>query len=202
MNPWLVPENRRDLTPDRYHSGYKSYKIKPIEAIVYHYTAGLNPRTSRRWLTLDDSTYVSAHFLVERSGDLWQLAPLTDRCFHAGGMSSKLFGKPNVNGRTIGIEIDNVGPLIPQDGGFVTLSGKPFTGPGASYQWGDYLHWEAYTPEAIDTVVELTKKLIVEFPEVGADLNTRLVGHVDVDPSRKIDPGPLFPWEILRERVR
>jgi len=100
---WLVDEQHRVVTPDRYHAGYRPEKIKEIEGVIYHFTASTRPDPTRRWLTRKDKYYVSAHFLVDRDGETWQMAALDERTYHAGGPSSKMFGRGNVNGRTIGI---------------------------------------------------------------------------------------------------
>jgi N-acetylmuramoyl-L-alanine amidase len=202
VETWLVPDDRRDFTPDRYHPGNKPRRIKPIEAVVLHYTAGQSPRGVRNWLTRRDSHYVSSHFLVERDGEVWQLAPLEDRTFHAGGRSSKLFGAGNVNGRTIGIELMNAGPVREnEDGEWVTWSGKRFRHAGVCVGHPRSNYWEAYTAPLLETLCEfLVPELIAEFPVLESPSNW--VGHEHVDPSRKTDPGPAFPWEVLKRAVR
>lgn len=208
---WIVPESYRKLAPDRYHEGYKPSTIKDIEAVIVHYTASTKPGATRRWLTTDDDVFVSVHFTVERDGRTWQMIPLDERGAHAGGKSSKLFGKGNVNGRTIGIEIMNVGPLEFKDGELWTtgrfakeFKGAPISAGGSRPERDDdypYTSWEAYPPKQIDGVVKLLTKLVDEFPILKIDPHKRITGHENVDPSRKIDPGPAFPWEIVRRRV-
>jgi len=207
---WLVPKERRFETPDRYWFRYKPEKIQDIEAIIIHYTGSRKAKPTRNWLTRKDGSYVSAHFLIHRDGTVDQLASLDDRCFHAGGRTSKLFGKGNVNGRTIGIELMNVGPIIPRAGdSWMDTNGNLFKGagisaggkrPGRSDDY-KYINWEAYPPEQLDALQDLLRKLIKEFPSVGEDLKNRLIGHEEVDPKRKMDPGPAFPWEIIRNGV-
>lgn len=196
---WLVPEAFRDLTPDRYHPGNRPGRIEPIEAVVLHYTASQSPGGTRNWLTRGDEYYVSAHFIVERDGDIWQLAPLEDRTFHAGGRTSKLFGRGNVNGRTIGIEMMNVGPLKREAGRFVTWSGKRFRHAGMCAEHSRSHYWEAYAMPLVESVLELAKGLIHEYPVLSDP--DRWVGHEDVDPTRKTDPGPAFPWKLLRDEI-
>ena len=201
---WLVPDCYRKLTPNRYWSEYKPEMIQSIEAVVYHYTASIGTGGTLSWLT-DPTSKASAHFLSARDGTRYQLAPLSDRTWHAGGNTSSLFGKQNVNGRTIGIEIMNVGPLYEKDGKIYTIAeNKEFNGPGMSggppkYQ---YELWEAYAPLQIDDVIALTKQLVKEFPALATDPDRFLVGHEDVDPSRKIDPAIAFPWQLIRDSIR
>lgn len=200
MIEWLVKPEFRDLTPDRYHAGYKPEKVRPVEALVYHYTASRSPTGTRSWLTTADEHYVSAHFIVERDGDVWQLAPLTDRTFHAGGATSKLFGAGGVNERTISIEVMNVGPLVERDGEWFDLNGKRFRGAmvcaGGPPRYR-FTVWEAYAAPQIAALCNLTNALARVFPILTSDPG-RLVGHEDVDPTRKTDPGPAFPWAIVR----
>lgn len=177
--------------------------IEPIEAVIYHYTGSTRPEPTKRWLTMKDEHYVSAHFLVERDGTVWQMAPMDERTFHAGGRSSKLFGKGNTNGRSIGIEVMNVGPVTHKDGEYRTSFDKKFEGrplycsQEAALKYGFGI-WEDYDEPQVQALERLTRKLKEAFPVLASEPNKRLLGHEDVDPSRKIDPGPLFPWERIR----
>ncbi len=53
---------------------------------------------------------------------------------------------------------------------------------------------EPYTPEQYAQLVELTIAIQAEFPAI---TNERIVGHSDIAPGRKTDPGPAFDWEYF-----
>jgi len=59
---------------------------------------------------------------------------------------------------------------------------------------------ENYTSEQIDTVVDLCIDLCHRYPAITL---SRIVGHQDVamPRGRKTDPGPHFPWEVVRQRI-
>jgi N-acetylmuramoyl-L-alanine amidase len=203
---WLVPSQQRRLTPNRYHSGYKPGNIMELEAVVYHYTASRRLEGTLNWLC-DPKAEVSAHFVVDRDGKIFQLAPLSERTWHAGGKTSKLFNKPFVNARTIGIEIMNVGPLALVGDRLMQADRKvPFDGPAISAGGPTtiYKHnlWDAYAPAQMNALVGLTEELVKIWPMLGLEADKRLIGHEDVDPSRKIDPGPAFPWKVIRDAAR
>ena len=101
---------------------------------------------------------VSAHFLIDRQGDLIQFVSTEDRAWHAGVSSFQ--GEENCNDFSIGIELEGV----------------------------DHL---AYTDGQYQTLVALTKTLREKYdiPDEG------IVGHSDIAPGRKTDPGPSFNWE-------
>ena len=200
---WIVPAERRVLTPDRYHAGYKPEKIEPIEGLIMHYTASRSPSSTIRWLTTKDKSYVSSTFVMERDGDLWQLAPLTDRCWHAGGKTSKFMGKQNVNGRTLGIELMNVGPLVRKAHGKWWTTGpfqKRWYGSmvSAAQEGSHFTAWEPFDVRQIESLINLLYFLTEEYPVLDA---STILGHSDVDPTRKIDPGPVFPWEVIHEAI-
>jgi AmpD protein len=48
-------------------------------------------------------------------------------------------------------------------------------------------------------LIELCLLLMKRFPLITLE---RIVGHSDIAPGRKADPGPLFPWGRLREALR
>ena len=55
--------------------------------------------------------------------------------------------------------------------------------------------WQDYPPAQIDAVVALVKRLAREYG-VRPD---HIVGHSDIAPQRKVDPGPKFPWKRLAD---
>lgn len=198
---WVVPEAFRRLTPNRYHRGHLARRIEPIEFIVYHYTAG-SFDGSLRWLTSRDSR-VSAHFLVKKNGEIWQMAPLDDRTWHAGGQTSRWREAGRVNNRSIGIEIENWGPLKARRRGSTTevLTYRDLPYSGDVFEAADTQIWDAYPEDQIAAVEDLTRRLVEKLPQlreadggVSGPPDGRLIGHQHVDPTRKQDPGPAFPW--------
>lgn len=53
--------------------------------------------------------------------------------------------------------------------------------------------WAAYSPAQIDMLRALLKDLVMRHRVTPGNI----VGHSDIAPQRKIDPGPLFPWAQL-----
>ena len=49
-----------------------------------------------------------------------------------------------------------------------------------------------YTEAQYDTLIALIKLLRQVYPAISPD---RIVGHCDIAPGRKTDPGPFFDWE-------
>ena len=74
--------------------------------VVLHYTAMESATAACDWLC-DESSEVSAHYLISRTGDISRLVPEERRAWHAGAGSWG--GKGDVNSRSIGIELDNDG---------------------------------------------------------------------------------------------
>ena len=52
--------------------------------------------------------------------------------------------------------------------------------------------FEPFTDAQYDSLVELSVNILKEVPNIDPD---RIVGHSDVAPGRKTDPGPYFQWE-------
>jgi N-acetylmuramoyl-L-alanine amidase len=138
-----------------------------VQFLVLHYTE-LGLAASLEVLTKGP---VSAHYLVsdERPVQVYRLVDESRRAYHAG--DSRWQGQGPLNAMSIGIEIVHPG----------------FTnGP-------EGLVFVPYRPDQIDVVVALVRD-IVRRHGIRPD---RVVGHSDIAPQRKIDPGPLFPWDRL-----
>ena len=54
----------------------------------------------------------------------------------------------------------------------------------------------AYTPAQYETLVALTRVLLQHYPDLTPE---RIVGHSDIAPGRKTDPGAGFDWAYYRQ---
>jgi len=54
---------------------------------------------------------------------------------------------------------------------------------------------EQFTDSQYLNLINITKLLMREYPEITQD---RIVGHSDIAPDRKTDPGPCFDWGRLK----
>jgi N-acetylmuramoyl-L-alanine amidase len=80
---------------------------KDIDTIVLHHTASNNGAGDLAHMR-NPKSEVSAHYMVDRDGKIYQLVGDSKRAWHAG--KGELHGVPtDVNGRSIGIELVNDG---------------------------------------------------------------------------------------------
>lgn len=143
-----------------------------IRFLVMHYTASDFDSSLK---TLTDE-HVSAHYLLPEHPQwqngkplAYQLVPEEMRAWHAGASSWR--GRTDLNDTSIGIEIVNQGFSH-------MLQAK---------------HWPPYPPEQIELLIQLSRDIIKRYDIQPMDV----VGHSDIAPQRKQDPGPLFPWQQL-----
>ncbi|MBK7338744.1 MAG: N-acetylmuramoyl-L-alanine amidase [Saprospirales bacterium] len=83
-------------------------KINGPKFLILHYTASGNTEGTLSWLTYAESG-VSAHILIGRGGEVWQLASFDQIARHCG--KSEWEGLESLNGYSIGIEFVNWGVL-------------------------------------------------------------------------------------------
>lgn len=76
------------------------------ELVVIHYTAMAGARDALDRLC-DPGAEVSAHYLIGRDGAVWQMVEEAARAWHAG--AGEWAGRGDVNSRSVGIELDNLG---------------------------------------------------------------------------------------------
>lgn len=157
-------EFKIEFTPSpNYRKGRKGRKII---AIVNHITAGLMPG-SLSWLQ-NPAAKVSAHFLVTKAGQIYQLVKEEDTAFAAGIVNQPawpLYDGTNPNYYTLNIEHE-------------ALAGEGLT--DIQYAATLWLH----------------RYLAVKW-SIPADLD-HIIGHYRLDSiNRKNDPGPGFPWDKL-----
>lgn len=160
--------------------------------IVLHYTAGSSLEAAIAWLMNPDAPgRPSAHLVIGRDGAIRQIVPFNVVANHAGKSFWK--GLTGLNRHAIGIELDNVGPLLPQaDGSFRDSYGHPVpAGAGmlaAHKNGGPVRGWQIYPPAQLEALERVLAALLARYPSL-----TEIVGHDDIAPGRKTDPGPAFP---------
>ena len=55
-----------------------------------------------------------------------------------------------------------------------------------------------YTQEQYDSLVEVSRELMVSYPLI---TKGNIVGHCDIAPGRKTDPGETFDWDLYLSRL-
>ncbi|MFL6671828.1 MAG: N-acetylmuramoyl-L-alanine amidase [Massilia sp.] len=140
-----------------------------VRFIVLHYTVSDRP-SSIKILTQQQ---VSAHYLLtdDPKPMIYGLVDETQQAYHAGLSSWKNFTQLNTS--SVGIEIVNPG-------------------------WQDTPQGRVYFPfpqAQIDALITLLQD-IVKRNHVAPE---NILGHNEIAPQRKQDPGPLFPWKRLAE---
>lgn len=159
--------------------------------IVMHYSVSDNMAGTLSWLR-NQKSKASYHALVDRDGTVEYLVPLDRVAWHAG--KSSWGGRPGVNSFSLGICCINWGPLKRSpDGIFTPVAGTKviapedvFTGRHKNGQTR-YAHWQRFPEPQIAAVDALIAELFQKFPSL-----REVVGHDDVAPGRKTDPGPAF----------
>jgi len=105
-----------------------------------------------------DGLKVSAHFLINRVGQITQFVALNKRAWHAGVSSFE--EREGCNEYSIGIELEGADDIL-------------------------------YTDLQYQQLVLLTQQIIKLYPKITVQ---RIVGHSDIAPNRKTDPGESFDW--------
>ncbi|WP_285431425.1 N-acetylmuramoyl-L-alanine amidase [Pseudomonas sp. fls2-241-R2A-110] len=138
-----------------------------IQFVVVHYTNA----SLERSLQLLTHGEVSSHYLIgdDKSATIYKLMDENLRAWHAG--ESEWQGRTWLNSSSIGIEIVNPG----------------FKDTPTGRLW--YPYSEAQVQSLIFLLKDISKRHNIN-PDA-------IIGHSDIAPLRKLDPGPLFPWKRL-----
>jgi len=140
----------------------------PLDMLVLHYT-GMESGQAALDRMRDPEAKVSAHYMIREDGRIYQLVAEDRRAWHAGVATWQ--GDDDLNSRSIGIEIVNGGHDFPLPDGSLP----------------------PYPMAQIDALTRLCHRILEahEIPQ------SRIVGHSDIAPLRKQDPGEHFPWQRL-----
>lgn len=137
----------------------------PVSILLMHYT-GMKTGAAALERLCDEQAKVSAHYLVEEDGRVFQLVEESRRAWHGGVGYWR--GITDINSASIGIEIVNTG-----------------------HEWG----YRAFPTAQMQAVTELSKGILSRHNILPRDV----IGHSDIAPMRKEDPGELFDWQGLAQ---
>jgi N-acetylmuramoyl-L-alanine amidase len=164
--------------------------------LIMHYTAGSSFDSSLNHMTRRDAG-ASAHLLIGRDGAIAQLVPFNRVAWHAG--ISRWQGLSGLNSHSIGIELDNAGPLDRQGERWCAWFGRACPDDEVTVarhkNGGARRGWQAYSEAQIATALEAASAICRHYRL--ADV----LGHDDIAPDRKSDPGPAFPMASFRSAV-
>lgn len=174
----------------------KNVKMVP-DSILVHWTGGTAYGPAVNWFKSKKSK-VSAHIIIDRDGRIIQMVSFDRRAWHAGRSSWR--GRKSCNGFSVGIELVNPGPVEKIDENTVKLRrGKIHKREKSMDALEDFLHkgsngkmYLRYTNAQMSSLrhvmIALHRRYKIE----------HVMGHQDVAPGRKIDPGPELSYERLQ----
>ncbi|MBL4900239.1 MAG: penicillin binding protein PBP4B [Colwellia sp.] len=183
-----------NLPVEEMHS--KNYGQR-IKFLIMHYT-GADYQKSLQALVHKGN--VSSHYLIPESHDktylndelkVLKLVNENERAWHAG--NSYWQGRTAVNDQSIGIEIVNT-PTCERVAKAQTELAK---GQGLSTKKlapSKMCFYPDYDPKQIELLIKLSTKILKKNPDISP---VNIIGHSDISPQRKSDPGSRFPWYQL-----
>lgn len=193
-----------------------SFNVIDPDYLIVHYTATDNATSPISWFknNTTNTDKIAAHIVLDIDGTITQMVAFNKRANHAG--YSTWDGVDGMNQHAIGIELVNPG-FVEQlpDGSFRREVGrnaanKPIykTYPASiapklvqAQHKNKFLagapaaFWFAYPQAQLTALYALSKLLIQHYQLVQA------LGHDDVSPVRKPDPGPAFNWTHFKQHV-
>ncbi len=208
-NHWLAAENANEKIIIS-----KSANVGDVidpDYVVIHYTATDTASSAVSWFmnTSSNPSRIAAHIVLDLDGTITQLVPFNRKANHAG--PSTWDGIDFFNSHSIGIEVVNAGFVEKLSNGTyrrrvtdTKFQAYPATDSKRILQanhkhkfWTDKenKNWFIYPEAQLKALYALCKVLFQNYQLITA------VGHDDISPARKPDPGPAFPWNTFKTMV-
>ncbi len=166
--------------------------------LIMHYTGNTSLSGTINWLS-NKQAKASAHIIIGRNGKVVQMVRLDKKAWHAG---KSTWGKLNsMNSYSIGIELVNAGKLTRrEDGEWITWAGETIPEHEVSLA----IHknesretgWHIYPERQIKAAIDVAKALNDTYRFID------IIGHDDVSPTRKSDPGPAFSLNSFSSLIK
>jgi len=158
---------------------------------IAHFTSGASALSSYEFWKTGAAKGAEAHVIIDRDGTIYQVRAFNQRADHAVDSSwhdkNKTFY--GLNSCSIGIEFANGGDsasLIRRYSLLPAVVARHKNG-------GPLTQWEAFPEVQILAGIAVFRAIVERY-----HLDD-VVGHDDIAPLRKNDPGPAFPMKRIRE---
>ncbi|WP_010297608.1 N-acetylmuramoyl-L-alanine amidase [Candidatus Odyssella thessalonicensis] len=183
VDGYMVPAFEAPYQNRNHFSDRSQGSLTSIKSLVLHYTV-INFIDTLKTFTADiPERRVSATYVVSEAesighetdiyeipaGQVIQIVPESKKAWHAG--VSQWRELTGLNDSSLGIEVANKGFTEDPNG----------------------LHWYPFDKEQMKVVGKLSRAIVQKYHIPP----TYVVGHADIAPQRKQDPGILFPWGEL-----
>lgn len=174
----------------------QSQTISPLYLVI-HYTAGSSLEGAVNWF-LNPQAQASAHLVIGRDGTVVQMVDFNKKAWHAG---KSIWGNlEGLNSYSIGIELVNSGRLSKRsDGQWVNWAKNIIPDDQVTIATHkdetEANGWHEYSDQQIQCALNIATLLNHHYKF------TDVLGHEDIAPKRKADPGPLFPMNSFRSHV-
>lgn len=175
-------------------------KMKP-QFLVIHFTAS-GPGSDIAAYFSKSVAKVSAHLVIRRDGTIKQCVPFDTVGWHAGKSQWRdKSGTMHVglNQDSIGIEIENWGPLTRSGSGWRSWTNQSVDPAhvieAAHKNDGMVRGWETFTTSQVEATIGAAQAICSTYKI------EEIVGHDDIAPLRKTDPGPAWNMASFRAKV-
>lgn len=173
-------------------------KIRP-RFLIMHYTAGGPARSTVAYFASRQAR-ASAHFVIGRDGAVTQQVACNRAAWHAG--RSQWQGVTGLNSHSIGIELANWGLLKRRPGGYRSYTGQQIEQSRVVFAihkngGGQREAWEGFPEAQVQSAIAVA----IAIASAYGIAEDAILGHDDIAPRRKIDPGPAFDMDLFRARV-
>jgi N-acetyl-anhydromuramyl-L-alanine amidase AmpD len=166
-----------------------------VDMIMLHFSSEApsrpgDPYDADRVIDIYRRVGVSAHYLIDREGNIFRLVDESRRAFHAGKgvLPWRPDRKDTLNNHSIGIEMLGIGS---REDMRIFMSPERYDDLVTSHP-----EYKGFTGAQYESLIGLVAGIRARFPEIPMDRN-HIVGHSDYAPSRRTDPGELFEWQRL-----
>lgn len=166
-----------------------------VDTILLHFSSDLtdsplNPFDPERIIQIYETDGVSAHYLIDRQGNIFQLVDEVRAAYHAGKGTMPV-GEPRtnkLNDFSIGIEMASVSSR-----GDMAMFMKP-------EKYDDFVKMSpesvGYTDAQYAALRCLIEDIRSRHPAITHD-RSHILGHEEYAPTRRTDPGEAFQWQRI-----